>query len=165
MGELPGDGRLPERYGRDALTLLVRDPRCVFAFWELNETTRRADGGRGAELVLRVYDLTDTLESGSTASLSPAWNPGRARRFVDYVVDGADNWYVHTDAPGLVLAAELGFGSGDAFASCVRSNVVTTPRGAPCHETDAEWLTLDELYRRLALSSVGVASATLHAAR
>lgn len=190
-GDLPGDGRLPAAYGRDILTLLVRDPRCVFAFWELTETTREAVLARSAATVLRIYDLTDEVagtaralaltqgvpasparRAASVAALArsmseppAAWRAASAGRYVDYVVDGADNWYIHTDSSGLVLAAALGLGRGDAFVPLVFSNVVVTPPGGPCHETDADWLTLNELYRMLALSAIGSASAAWHATR
>jgi len=190
-GELPGEERLPSAYGRDRLTLLVRDPHCVFAFWELTETTRAEGPARSAETVLRLYDLTEHARRAAERSLAatdgrlspsvratwlaawvraaawepPAWIASAAHRYVDYVVGGADNWYIHTDAPGQVLAAALGFGRGEAFVPVVFSNVVFTPRGAPCDAVDADWLTVEELYRVLARSTTGMASAAWHAAK
>jgi len=134
---------LPVSYGEDRVTLLVRDPRCVFAFWEVTDGGWRDAAGvlppgpAEAELVLRVYDLTDVLRPG--AGPAPPWQqpplpksgPAGSGRWFDYAVGSADRWYVHLPEPGRSVAAEIGARRGAAFVPIARSNVVHTPPGAP----------------------------------
>ncbi|REJ36043.1 MAG: hypothetical protein DIU82_05905 [Bacillota bacterium] len=145
-GAWPDDGpsELPSGYGVDRLTLLVRDPRCVFAFWEVTEggwrdaASRLPPGNGDPELVLRVFDLTDVLGPGSVIGPAPPGDYLAARinelasggRCFDYAVAGADRWYVHLPEPGRVLAAEIGARRGAAFAPIARSALVYTPPGA-----------------------------------
>lgn len=139
---------LPYGYGNNALTLLVRDPRCVFAFWEVTGAPLP-----GSEPVLRVYDLTGK-------------NPEHwyAADYADFSVAGTSGWYVHTETPGLVLGAEIGLRRGSEFIPLARSNVVTTPPGRVSDETDADWMSVEQLYRYVAYMPVGTSSPAVHAA-
>ena len=145
-GAWPDDGpyELPPGYGMDRVTLLVRDPRCVFAFWEVTEAgwrdaaSRLPPGNADPELVLRVFDLTDVLGPASIIGPAPpggdlaAWmgELGNGSRWFDYAVAGADRWYIHLPEPGRIVAAEIGARRGAAFVPIARSAVVHTPPGA-----------------------------------
>ena len=45
---------LPEKYGRDAVGLLVRDPECIFGYWEGGETLRMVDLTAGSDRSFNV---------------------------------------------------------------------------------------------------------------
>jgi len=71
----------PAAYGEDMLTLLVRDPRCVFAFWEVTRAGWEAavrllpHADPAPSLVLRVYDLTGHAPSADGAGgRGAAWD-------------------------------------------------------------------------------------------
>lgn len=137
---------LPGAYGQDQLTLLVRDPQCVFAFWEVtpegwDAAVRRLPGSGPPAPVLRVYDL------GGCPHLAAHWRREDARGRAEFHVAGASSWYVHTRTPGLVLAAEIGARRGEAFVAIARSRAVATPPGRPSDDVDADWMTIEDIYR------------------
>ena len=74
---------LPQRYGEDALALLVQGPRSVYAYWELSPAAFAATGGE-ARLALRVAD---------------------GRTLADQVGDFGEYWF--EAEPGSRLAVEL----------------------------------------------------------
>ena len=136
---------LPGAYGQDQLTLLVRDPQCVFAIWEVtpegwDAAVRRLPGSGPPAPVLRVYDL------GGCPHLAAHWRREDARGCAEFHVAGASSWYVHTRTPGLVLAAEIG-----ARRAGVRRHrlllAVATPPGRPSDDVDADWMTIEDIYR------------------
>jgi hypothetical protein len=121
------------RYGEDRLYLLVRDPRCVLAVWELTPATharaqaragerreplryeirvdRRAHDRDAAELLVRV-DLPDALRG--------------------------DHAYVTLPRAGGWCRAELGFRVGEAFEPLLASSWVPVPPDGPCAE-EGDW--------------------------
>lgn len=142
-----GGVALPSRYGDTKLTLLVRDPWWLYAYWEV--TAARADEVRRVipaeeradlQTVLRVYDVTDR-----------AGDPAGAHRFVDVVfTHDVDNWFVDTGEAHRTWVAELGYRTAHGrFYALVRSNVVTTPRAGPSDVFDEAWMTTDEEYWKL----------------
>lgn len=138
---------VPHGYRDNQVTLLVRDPQCVYAFWDVTGVSRTT-----SSLVLRVYDLTNRDHE--------RWD---GARYADFVVGGTTSWYVHTETPGLVLGAAIGVRQRSEFVPLARSNVVATPPGRISDETDAEWMSVEQLYRSLAHLPVGSSSAALAA--
>lgn len=153
------DYELPSNYDEDQVTLLVRDPECVFAFWEVTDAgwqraiARLPHGDATPDLVLRVYDLDPTAE----------WDSAHGRGFSDFPVANTAGWYVHTDAPGLVLGAEIGAKRDGTFISIARSSAVATPPGRVSDDTDVDWMTVEELYRMVAQMPVGASSPAVRA--
>lgn len=136
---------LPGGYGDDRVVIMPRDPQWLFAYWEISDGLRRAvarqygpqvwESGR---LVLRVYDVTDLRFDGTNA-----------HRFWDVAVGEARNWYVQVGLPERDYCLDLGLALPDGrFILLARSNTVRTPADGFSALTDAEWLTLDEIYRQ-----------------
>ncbi|HHW15451.1 MAG TPA: DUF4912 domain-containing protein [Firmicutes bacterium] len=136
---------LPEGYGDDRVVIMPRDPQWIFAYWEISDGLRQAvarlhgpqvwEHGR---LVLRVYDVTGLRFDGTNAHRS--W---------DVEVGAARNWYVHVGVPERDYCLDLGLSLPDGrFILLARSNTVRTPADGFSALTDAEWLTLDEIYRQ-----------------
>lgn len=137
--------QLPTSYHEDKLTLLVRDPWWLYAFWEvtpdreravLDEISRR---GQSRELtVLRVYEITGA-------------DPSRPNSFFDIELHFfTTNWYVDVGRPDSDWFAEIGIRTTNgSFFALVRSNVVRTPRFGISDVLDEEWLMPDEFYWKL----------------
>lgn len=119
---------LPENYGFDRLVALVRDPRFVFTYWELNGSRMgEVRDSRGQEFidscawVLRLYRL----------------NEGVA---IDMEVEPSiGNWYIDVGGPGR-YQVELALLSPDGeWITLLVSQIVTTPRVGPSDVIDEEW--------------------------
>ena len=128
------DYTLPERYGRDRLVLMARDPHFVYAYWELaHDRYRELREKRLSEWglsrpVLRLYDMTD---------------PSLFRVLDVDLKDEADNWYVRVDRPRHRFVAEIGRMFPDGFVALLRSNEVSLPPDSPSMEISEEWAPLD----------------------
>ncbi|MCX7013285.1 MAG: DUF4912 domain-containing protein, partial [Candidatus Sumerlaeota bacterium] len=139
FGDIYADPRpLAQAYGRTRLTLLVRDPEWIFAYWEVSDEDRRRfgiDGGQAPKIALRVHDVThgDPDARGATKSY-----------FVP-VTPFAASWYLHVAAPARSWLVDLGvFDEAGRFLVIARSNRVATPRDSVSDRTDSEWMSADE---------------------
>ena len=137
---------LPTQYGRDMLTVLVRDPRWIFCYWEViggtveNFKKQLGDEFEKAKFVLRAYDVSGVNFTGSNAN-----------RFFDVSVNRyANNWYIETGAPGSSWCVDLGFLLPDGrFITILRSNIVQMPPEGASEITDEEWMIPDWMFARL----------------
>ncbi len=144
---------LPERYNKDIMVLMVRDPWWVYAYWDVRDATyQRLKHEIGslfdtAKKALRVYDVTAISFSGLNA-----------HRFFDIEIGhDAYNWYIDTGTPGRSWCVDLGLKLTDGrFITIVRSNVVTTPLDGPSRVTDEEWMVPEDLFVKLYATSVGL---------
>lgn len=134
---------LPSGYGEDKITLLARDPRWVYAYWETTpfglDRARREVGEEfnHARMALRVYDVTGIKFTGSNA-----------RGFFDISINEyANSWYIETAKAGRTFCVDLGYllPSG-RFVIIARSNAVYTPIEGPSSVTDEEWLVPEERF-------------------
>lgn len=132
-------GPLPKRYGRDKFVLLTRDPRWLFAYWEITEETEKkllrklgSDAENGSK-ILRVYDVTGRLDEDANDL------------FDLQIHQEANSWYIHLPAAGRAWRVELGIiGKSGRFYRIFGSVSVTTPRKSVSHIVDEEYRTLDE---------------------
>lgn len=137
---------LPNEYGKDRITIQVRDPRWIYAYWEITPQTwekfqRKLEGGfSSAKRVLRVYDVSFINFNGANA-----------HSFFDIEVgNDARNWYIDTNAPGRFWCVDYGLKLPNGqFFTIVRSNVVQTPLDGPSSVTDEDWMIPDELFAKL----------------
>lgn len=136
---------LPPHYSENKLTLLVRDPWWLFAYWEVTpwrEAEVTADIARAGlsrqKTVLRVYDITgSSLDKPSS-------------HFDIEIQHLNSNWYVDVGAPDREWIAEIGYKTHDGrFFMLVRSNSVKTPAFGISDVLDEEWMMPDELYFKL----------------
>lgn len=137
---------LPMYYGEDRLTLLVRDPWWIFAYWEITpQSIEKIRSQLTANFilkqVLRVYDITGV----------PEFTGDNANSFFDIeLTPAADNWYIHVGNPNRSYCAEIGLKDPVGnFYRIVRSNTVTTPRYGMSEVRDEEWMLSEEEYWRL----------------
>lgn len=115
----------PKVYEDNNITLMVRDPNCLFAYWELSSEQRDLiASGFGCNwgelsLVVRLYDLTGlTMDRDNPHS------------FTDLQVAAlADNYYIKEVSANRSYCIDLGIYSPDGrFTTLVRSDMVQTPR-------------------------------------
>jgi len=137
---------LPGNYGKDKITLQVRDPWWIFCYWEVAAQTWNNLINRLKELffnsrrILRVYDVSNIIFNGKNA-----------HRYFDVEVSHEqNNWYLDVGGAGKSWIVDYGLKlvSGE-FITIVRSNVVTTPVDGPSWVTDEEWMVPDEIFDRL----------------
>lgn len=124
---------LPAAYGRQGVTLLVRDPHWVFAFWESHTPQSQ----------LEVYN---TDQSGQKRELVAAT-----------AVEGIGARYVHVPYSGSHYVGYLSLPGEES----IESAVVATPPDAPSDVFDEAWMSIEALQhwlRNRALpSSPGIA--------
>ncbi len=130
---------LPPNYGDTQVTLLVKDPWWLYAYWELS-------GSRVQKTVLRIYELT-----GGTPEAEPL-------RFFDIQVqETTGNWFIDVGLPDKFWRAEIGFiGDGGRFFVLARSGVVKTPRFGVSEAVDPEWYFSDEIFWKIFRCSGGM---------
>ncbi len=130
---------LPKRYGRDKFVLLTRDPRWLFAYWELTTETEKkifrkfgpdVEGGRK---VLRVFDVTGREDENANDLFDLQIHPD------------ASSWYIHLPTAGRAWRVELGvLGKSGRFYKLFGSSTVKTPRKSVSSVVDEKFRTLDE---------------------
>ncbi|MCX5711860.1 MAG: DUF4912 domain-containing protein, partial [Candidatus Omnitrophica bacterium] len=137
---------LPNEYGKDRITIAVRDPRWIYAYWEITPGTwekfqqKLGNSFNAAKRVLRVYDVSFIHFNGSNA-----------HSFFDIEVgNDAKNWYIDTNSPGRSWCVDYGLRLANGeFFTIVRSNVVQTPFDGPSSVTDEDWMIPDDLFDTL----------------
>lgn len=128
------DFNFPRSYGENGIVLLVRDPHCIYSYWEITDDKFKevagilgSDFSRSRE-TLRVYDASNEPWSSHDIDVS----------------GGARNWYINVLKPNRTYIVDIGFLSPDGrFIVMARSNPVTTPRDGPSDIIDEEWMTID----------------------
>lgn len=132
---------LPLTYSHSFLTLLPRDPRCVFAQWDVTDKTLpSAPTDDAGGLVLRMYDINvSAIAAGNGEAPAPPDRifPSDVHPFVDFPVSARHSMYIRLTESGRTVTAEIGVLDG-GFTPLLTSNVVTTPPGRPADD-DESW--------------------------
>lgn len=138
---------LQERYGETKIALLPRDPRWIYAYWEIDEAGKEeVKRKRGEEifsrgsLTLRFYDVTDILFNGTNAH----------RQFDVKVDPEIGNWYFQVPESGRTYLSDIGLLTKEGEFICLaRSNVVSLPKGKISEISDEEWMIVKEEFEKL----------------
>jgi len=122
----------PEKYGKDQIVVMVRDPEWLHAYWEITATKQAefsqqfGDIWQSSNPVLRVYDITHSNSEENFYDIS--------------INDHANNWYIHVGKPDHTFFIDLGRVLPDGrFYRIARSNRVTTPRSSFSDKIDPNW--------------------------
>lgn len=150
------DIQLPHNYGVDRVVLMARDPRWLFAYWEITATKQEEfvnEFGPEAWLsthpVLRVYDVTGVDFNGKNAN----------KYFDFHVEEHIDNWHIEVGEPDRSFCVDVGRMFPDGrFVTLLRSNTVTTPRESLSDRLDEEWMWIEGLYRSIGRFQYGTSS-------
>lgn len=145
---------IPWNYGKDRLTLMVRDPNWIFAYWEISATKQQEfdsnfgqDAWTNSRSVLRVYDITGVA----------GFNGTNANNYTDISInDYVDSWHIDMERPNSTFCVDLGrlFPDG-TFITLLRSNIVQTPSVAVSNLLDEEWMWIEGIYRTLTRLHMG----------
>ena len=138
-------------YGENVCVLLVRDPWCVFSYWEISislwEGARLKCKDSKYREILRVYDVTG-LESKNLNSCNSYFDIELAP-FIE-------SWYINLKKPGRSYIAEVGLKTDKGeFHAIISSNVAVTPRYGPSDLVDEEWMVVEEDYWKMFALSGG----------
>lgn len=153
---LSPDIQLPRSYGVDRLALMARDPRWLFAYWEITATKQeefKVNFGPEAWIsthpVIRVYDVTGVDFNGKNAN-----------KHLDFhIEEHIDNWHIEVGEPDRSFCVDVGRMFPDGrFITLLRSNVVTTPRESLSDRLDEEWMWIEGLYRSIGRFQYGTSS-------
>lgn len=132
------NSELPVSYGENKIIIMVRDPQCIFAYWDIaiekiNELKEKLkDSWQTSKFILRVYDITDVKTEN-------------AHKYSDIAIAVANSWYINVDAPDRTYCVEIGvLAENGEFLVIARSNAVHTPSNRVSDETDEEWISLFE---------------------
>ncbi len=128
---------IPDHYGRDQIVAEVRDPNCIFVYWDQQGPRREevrlrygADVFEGACWILRL------CSEGDGSQDVPIMPEGR-------------NWYLHVPE-NREYAVEIGILSRDGqFITLSRSNTVRTPRKDPSDDGSCEWMLVEGDFLRV----------------
>lgn len=148
--KLPAISELPDTYGDNRIVLMMRDPACLFAYWEIKKDVldkvlnSLGTLAHSAKIVLRVYDITGIIFTGNNA-----------HRFFDIeITRGAENWYIHVGEPNRSFCADIGFITPNGtFRILARSNTVTTSRMDVSEAIDEKWMDAEGTYREAFIPS------------
>lgn len=121
-------GELPESYGTQRLYLTARDPRWLYAYWDISgqqmaRYRQRAVDGR---VVLRLFEK-NIAHPVQEITLTPE----------------ARNWYIAVPKPSTTYHAELGYWQGRGrFRVISRSAEATTPSETVMAQAAARFVTI-----------------------
>jgi len=122
-------GELPESYGTERMFLAARDPRWLYASWDIPIDRQRQNNSRSRDghLILRVFAEDETTPVVPEIHLHPE----------------SRNWFVNVPRAATRYRAELGYyNSADEWRSVSASQSTFTPPDAPSPETVAEFATI-----------------------
>jgi len=119
------------RYSETRIVGMVRDPRCLFTYWEVSpEDHAGLEESFGSEwsdcrMILRVYEIS---ESGATEGF-----------FDIELSEGAENWYIEV-SPRKRYRIGIGAISPDGrFVEIALSEEIHTPREDISQQSEARW--------------------------
>ncbi|MBE3571747.1 MAG: DUF4912 domain-containing protein [Moorella humiferrea] len=135
---------LPQKYGKDEIVLMVKDPYWLYAYWELSDAKKEELKNRfglsaweKSRPLLRIYDLTNN-----------PYDFLHAPFFEIAITEMADNWYIHTGKPCSTFCVDLGrWFPEHGFVTIARSNIVTTPADRPSEVIDPLWPPLEACWQ------------------
>ncbi|MCK5581778.1 MAG: DUF4912 domain-containing protein, partial [Candidatus Omnitrophica bacterium] len=128
---------LPESYHQTQLTLIVRDPYWLHAYWEItpdaiqNVAQEIGYEARQCAYVLRMYDVTLKDFDGTNAN---HW-------FDIEVGSEANSWYVNLWNDKVAYCGDIGLRAPDGrFFTLARSNAVQTQRANFSPRSEVIWM-------------------------
>jgi hypothetical protein len=140
---VPAHGELPQGYGQDRISLMMRDPFVAYAYWEVTPARMEREKswfGWSSKLCVRIYDITGIQFDGRNA----------LGYYDQEIFDRTGNWYFDLGRPSHSFCADLGLLSPEGrFLTLVRSNYITMPRDGVSEVIDDEWMLLDEEFWKL----------------
>ena len=114
---------LSVNYGENNISLLVKGPNCLFAYWEISPECKEIASRHfktswsNLKIYLRVYDITGL-----------SFNGNNAHSFKEIPVDSAcGGYYINFLWSNRDYCVDLGVKNEGQFLSLVRSNTIEMP--------------------------------------
>ncbi|MBD3263947.1 MAG: DUF4912 domain-containing protein [Candidatus Omnitrophica bacterium] len=133
---------LPLFYGRDRLSLMVKDSFWIYAYWEINRESLtslqkniRDSAAGGERLILRMYDVT--LKD---------FNGHNANHYFDIEIqDLTGERYINLWCDNVSYIGDIGLRNAEGkFFPLVRSNWVHTPRLRYSDRREQVWMKVED---------------------
>ena len=148
FAQLAADSKeLPQRYDRTFLNIMLKDPYCIYAYWEIAEKdveeVRKKNPGRdqgSARRILRVYDVSLIDFNGFNAN-----------GFFDIEIGAfSSNWYINLWCDNISYLGEIGLLFSDGcFAPLARSGAVHVPLAGYSPRAEQIWMKVtDEAFHK-----------------
>lgn len=139
-----GKDELPDSYKQSNLMLLIKNPTCIYAYWDIPMNWE-------GDPVLRIY------ETGFFHGEN-----GLKHLFDIEIFLEAKNWFIDVPKENCSYYAELGRRMPDGrFIPLLKSNIVKTPRASLSTAIDENWIPCD-IYGHLKDVSYGLSSSYMH---
>lgn len=154
----PEERYIPHHYGVDRLVLCAKDPRWLYAYWEVSAAKQQEfihrygeENWQRSRPALRVFDVTGLAGDAF----------GFSHSFREFTLDPwADNWFIEIGQPDRSFYAELGrILPNGSFVPLLRSNRVSTPRESVSDRLDEQWMWIEGIYQAIGKVSYGFSSA------
>ncbi len=135
--------QIPEKYHKDTLVLLVRDPYCIYSFWEITEQKIKKAQKILTKNIFAQSTLILRLFNYKQLNTKPSYNDINNINFIG-------SWYITNQTPGTNFYAEIGYKTPDGqFISLLRSNTVATPNDTISNKIDEKYLISDEAFQKI----------------
>ncbi|MBN2144302.1 MAG: DUF4912 domain-containing protein [Candidatus Aureabacteria bacterium] len=136
----------PLHYGQNYITLMIRDPNWIFAYWGITDQTvenlklsHAVTDYSKIKLILKVFDVTkgDYQHPNSVQDFFPAY--------------GSTSYYINAKNETAYLC-EIGFLTDKGeYILVARSNTVETPSNQFSSNIDDTWITLENFHKIFAV--------------
>ncbi|MDP4094162.1 MAG: DUF4912 domain-containing protein [Bacillota bacterium] len=126
---------LPLDYQDNKVTLLAKDPSCLYAYWDLS-------GNRKENF---CHEFGNDIWEKSVPVLKVI-NVSRNKSFNIRINDFSSNWYIYVDEPDCLYTAEIGrVVSERYFINLASSNYAAAPRNTVSSNSNALFVDYREL--------------------
>lgn len=143
---------IPQRYGDNRVTLMVRDPWTIYSYWEINKDVENS--------VREQIARAGLTASKSVLRVSEVYEGSKERvAFNVTLKNWSDSWYLHVGDPGKTWVAEVGIECETGEFFCLaKSNLVSTPTNCMSDVCDGDWMGSDLLYYKMLAYGLGESS-------
>ena len=134
---------LPKTYGKDRVTVLVRDPEWIYAFWDVSDKKvdeiRNIVGSKDFENSKRVLRLYNVDGNGKQVE---------GHNDIE-ITKTASSWYINVK-PNFSYSVEVGYKTpAGKFVSIAKSNPIDAPSHKISDVKDEKWMVKDGEFKKL----------------
>lgn len=116
---------LPISYNESKIKLLVRDPKCIFAYWEISDEDKKS--------IVNILDKDIIKRSIPVLKVN---NISGNKYFFVEINEFACSWYISVEDAGSIYNVEIGRKINDYFISILSSNYCQTPSNSLSNNTN-----------------------------
>ncbi|MBE7410741.1 MAG: DUF4912 domain-containing protein [Leptospiraceae bacterium] len=128
--EDPAMNDLPKIIDRDIVKILQKNPKEVFIFWEISNST----------LEKALFSL-NTISDNSYIKLCVGFKNAKTHNYQISLPPFTNNWYMKFDFPVKNLVVEVCVvGPDGRYISILKSAILNLPANSPSTEIDLDWV-------------------------